>query len=202
MGRTLVVIIVLVFIYFLCPSVKSSYSQSTEGWGGIIDTLPPEERMDLLKIISQTSLKGELISESHYRFWEIVDTNEWTKEDVKDLWDRVLGRTCVRQRYFILAVMDAFYNGNDRKTQEFQDYEEYLVKKGILPPEEIKKTDEFIYKVAHRIPVVLEDIFGGAWQEKVLDEESMRGYRVAFDQLDRQYRSLQQLFDRKGKGYQ
>ncbi|HHT9119557.1 MAG TPA: hypothetical protein ACFYD3_03290 [Candidatus Hypogeohydataceae bacterium YC41] len=183
----------------------SSFSQAQSalgGWGGPLDAMPPEERGELMKIISKTSLEGEVTLERHQRFWEIVDSNRLTNSDVQELWDKVLGRSCVYPRYITLAVLDAFYNKRDTKSSEFKEYEDRLVRLGVLSAEEVKKSDEFIYKAAHEEPVRLEDISGSLWQEKVFDEELAQSYRDTFDQIDKQYRCLLKLFDRKCKGYQ
>jgi hypothetical protein len=194
--------IVLVFLTLFFGSSSPSLCQAQGGWGGILDAMSTEERGEFIKIIVQTGLEGEVTPERHQRFWEIVDSNKWTKADVQEVWDRILGRSCTSQRYMTLAVLDAFYNRRDKKNAEFQEYEDHLMRLGVLTAEEVKKSDEFIYKVAHRETIKLEDVFGGPWQEKVFDEEMAQNYRETFDQLDRQYRLLLQLFDRKWKGYQ
>lgn len=191
-------LIAILAVLILVPSL----CQAQGTWGGVLDAMPTEERGEFIKIIVMTGFEGEVTPERHQRFWEIVDSNGWTKGDVQEVWDRILGRSCVSQRYMTLAVLDAFYNKKDKKSAEFQEYEDHLIRLGVLTVEEAKKSDEFIYKVAHREPVKLEDVFGGPWQEKVFDEGLAQSYRETFDQLDRQYRLLLKLFDRKGKGYQ
>jgi hypothetical protein len=179
-----------------------SFCQAQGEWGGPLDDMPPEERAELMNAISQTCLEREVTTERHQRFWEIVDLNGWTKGDVQEVWDRVLGRTCVRQRYLALAVLGAFYQKNYAKSPEFKDYEDRLVRLGVLNEEEVRQSDEFLRKIAQGEPVAIVDLFGGAWQEKVFDEEWARTYRDTFEQLDQQYRLLLKLFDRNFKGYQ
>lgn len=185
-------------ILMLLPPVCQAQGE----WGGPIGAISDEDRGELTKIISQTSLEGEVTPARHQRFWEIVDSNKWTKSDIQEVWERVLGRSCVRQRYMTLAVLDAFYNKRDTKNPEFKEHEDRLVRLGVLTEEEVKKSDEFIHKIAHGEPVIIEDLFGGTWQEKVFDEGLMQSYRETFEQLDKQYRCLLKLFDRNCKGYQ
>ncbi len=200
--RWIIILALATPFLFGCPALLSPPCQAQEDWGGPINALTPEERAELTKIVSQTALEGEVTPERHQRFWEIVDSHRWTKADIQEVWDRILGRSCVRQRYMALAVLDAFYNKRDVKNPEFKEYEDYLLRLGVLPVEEIEKSDKFIYKVAHSEPIAFEDIFGGAWQEKVFDEGLAQSYRETLDQLDKQYRCLLKLFDRNFKGYQ
>lgn len=203
--RWIIVLALTTLLFNGGGSVTVGSDPATEAkgiWGGLLDAMPDEERGELIKIIYQTCLEGEATPERHQKFWEIVDSHKWTKGDVQDVWDRILGRSCVSQRYMTLAVLDAFYNKRDTKSPEFKDYEDRLIRLGILTVEEAKESDEFIYKVAHGEPVTLVDIFGGTWQEKVFDEGLAQGYREPFDQLDKQYRYLLKLFDRNFKGYQ
>jgi len=205
MSMRWIIVLALTTLFFNgSGSVTAGSDPTTEAkgiWGGPLDAMPDEERGELIKIIYQTSLEGEATPEGHQRFWEIVDLNKWTKGDVQDAWDRILGRSCVSQRYMTLAVLDAFYNKKDTKGTEFKDHEDRLMRLGILTAELAKESDEFIYKVAHGEPVKTEDIFGGLWYEKVFDEEMARSYRATFEQLDKQYRCLLKLFDRNFKGY-
>lgn len=192
----------LTFVIFLFTGSGSATCQEQGIWGGLVAAMSSEERGELLKIISQTCQEGEVTPERHQRFWEIVDSNRWTKSDVQEVWDRVLGRSCVSQRYMTLAVLDAFYNKRDKKGSEFKEYEDRLIRLGVLTSEEVKESDEFIYEVAHGEPVRIEDIFGGTWVEKIFDDELIRSYRSTFEQLDKQYRCLLKLFDRNFEGHQ
>lgn len=203
--RWIIVLALITLLFNGGGSVTVGSDPATEAkgvWGGPLDAMPDEERGELIKIISLTCMEGEATPERHQRFWEIVDSQKWTKGDVQDTWDRILGRSCVSQRYTTLAVLDAFYNKRDTKSPEFKDYEDRLIRLGILTVEKAKESDEFIYQVAHGEPVTLVDIFGGTWQEKVFDEGLAQSYREPFDQLDKQYRDLLKLFDRNFKGYQ
>lgn len=199
MRRIIALTIVILLFNWSGPATTCT---AHETWGGLLDTMSSEERGELIKIIYQTGLEMEVTPEGHRRFWEIMDSNKWTKGDVQEAWDRILGRSCVSQRYMTLAVLDAFYNKRDKKGDEFREYEDRLIRLGILTVEDVKESDGFIHKVAHGEVVKLTDIFGGLWQEKVFDEELAQNYRETFDQLDKQYRCLLKLFDRNFKGYQ
>ncbi|HLA37680.1 MAG TPA: hypothetical protein VJZ02_04350 [Candidatus Brocadiales bacterium] len=202
--RWIIVLALITLLFSGSGSVAIGSDPATEAkgvWGGLLDAMPDEERGELVKIISLTCQEEKATPERHQKFWEIVDSNKWTKGDVQDIWDRILGRSCVSQHYMMLAVLDAFYNKIDTKGREFKDHEDRLIRLGTLTAEEARESDAFIYKVAHGEPVGILDIFGGLWYEKVFDDELARSYRDTFEQLDKQYRCLLKLFDRSFKDY-
>lgn len=188
---------VIIFLFLLVFSPYFSLAQ--ENLGGPFDSIPKQEREELADIIAFVCWR-DLDHTKHKRFWEIMDRQGFSKGDVQEVFDRLLGRCCVRKRYMMLAVLDAFENKKDIKGPEFKEYEAKLLKMGILPPEEIKESDEFIYKVAHGEPVKFPALWGGTWAETVFNNEWAEDYRINFAILDKYYKRLLQLFERNWKG--
>ncbi|MFN3466375.1 MAG: hypothetical protein ACK4WF_01575 [Candidatus Brocadiales bacterium] len=183
------------WVIFFLLVFSPSFLLAQERLASPLDSIPRQERNELADIIALVCL-DDLDHAKHKRFWEIINRHGFSKGDVQEIFDRLLSRCCVRKRYMMLAVLDAFEKKKDTKGPEFKEYEVKLLKMGILPPEEIKESDEFIYKVAHGEPVKFPGLWGGTWAETVFNNEWAEDYHINFAILDKQYKRLLQLFEK------
>lgn len=183
---------------FLVAVLSSSLSFAQEERGGPLASLSEKEEAELILIAHP--MWFSVTRANHKRFWEVADSHKWSAEDVDEAFHRLYGKAYVHKRYMVRAVLDAYEKKKDAKSTEFQGYEAKLLKMGLLTPEKIKKSDEFIYKVAHGEPVVFTGLWGEPWAETPFDDWWAENYRVNLEILDRYYKRLLLLLDRDWKG--
>lgn len=187
-----------IFFIFSILILLSSSSFAQEEWGGPLSSLSEKERVELTFMVHPVWFS--VTQAKHKRFWEMADSHKWSEADVQEAFDRLLGNSDVRKRYMLRAVLDAYEKKRDAKSAEFQEYEVKLLKTGLLTPEKIKESNEFIYKVAHGEPVVFVGLWGEPWAETPFDDFWADNYRANLEVLDRHYERLLLLFDRNWKG--
>ncbi|MCQ4575036.1 MAG: hypothetical protein NOU37_07320 [Candidatus Brocadiales bacterium] len=184
---------------FLILTLLPSLSFAQGEWGGPLQSLSQQERVEMVTLIFKMHVY-DLDQAKHKKFWEIADSHKWSEKELPELFDRLFGRGTVRQRYMLRAVLSAYEKKKDTKSTEFQEYEAKLVKLEVIAPEEIKESDEFIYKVAHGEPVVIEGLWGDPWAEPIFNDHWAENYRANLDIIDKYHKQSLQLFDRNWKG--
>lgn len=187
-----------IFFIFFILMLLPSFSFAQEEWGGPLSSLSEKERVELTFMVHPVWFS--VTQAKHKRFWEIADSHKWSEADVQEAFDRLLGNSDVRKRYMIRAVLGAYGKKKDAKSAEFQEYEVKLLKMGLLTPEKIKESNEFIYKVAHGKPGVFTGLWGEPWAETPFNDTWADNYRANLEILDRHYERLLLLFDRNWKG--
>ncbi len=190
----------LLYITLICTSLLIPSLSFAQGeWGGPLQSLSQQERVEMVTLIFNMHVY-DLDQAKHKKFWEIADSHKWSEKELPEVFDRLFGRGTVRQRYMIRAVLGAYEKKKDTKSTEFQEYEAKLVKLEVIAPEEIEESDEFIYKVAHGEPVVIEGLWGDPWAEPIFNDHWAENYRANLDIIDKYHKQSLQLFDRNWKG--
>ncbi len=187
-------------ILTLLPSLSFAQGQWPQGdWGGPLHSLSQRERAELSRLIHNICVY-DLDKAKHKKFWEKVDSHAWSEKELPEVFDRLVGRY-VHNRYMFQAVLDAYEKKIDTKGGEYQEYEAKLLRMDVISKDEIEESNEFIYKVAHGEPVVIEGLWGDPWAEGVFVDQWAGDYRVNLILLDKQYKEFQDLFDRNAKDF-
>lgn len=187
-----------IFLIFFTSILPSSLSFAQEEWGGPLSSLSEKERTEL--ILFGHPMWFSITQAKHDRFWEVADSHKWSEKEVDEAFHRLYGKAYVHRWYMIRAVLDAYEKKEDTKSAEFQGYEAKLLKMGLISPEKIKESNEFIHKVARGEPVVFNGLWGEPWAETPFNDWWAENYHVNLEILDRYYRRLMLLLDRDWKG--
>ncbi|HHT9118904.1 MAG TPA: hypothetical protein ACFYD1_09735 [Candidatus Hypogeohydataceae bacterium YC38] len=165
-------------------------------------SLSKEERWELLKeIVTPVVLKAEEdmpIREIHKRFWEIVDKHKWNQQELLTVQESLAGLHFM-EKCFLQDVVWAFERKQVPKNSERGFWERRMTELGLFSEEAAEKRKEFIEGVAKGESVLIEDLWGGPWQEKVLGEEDIESYRSLAAQAEDCCNRFFRLFNREYK---
>ena len=165
-------------------------------------SLSKEERWELLKeIVTPVVLKTEEdmpAREIHKRFWEIVDKHKWNQQELLTVQESLAGLHFM-EKCFLQDVVRAFERKQVPKNSERGFWERRMTELGLFSEEAAEKRKDFIEGVAKGEPVLIEDLWGGPWQEKVLGEEDIESYRSLAAQAEDCCNRFFKLFTREYK---
>lgn len=165
-------------------------------------SLSKEERWELLKeIVTPVVLKAEEdmpTREIHKRFWEIVDKHKWNQQELLTVQESLAGLHFM-EKCHLQDVVSAFEEKRVPKNSERGFWERRMTELGLFSEEAAEKRKDFIERVAKGESVLIEDLWGGPWQEKVLGEEDIESYRSLAAQAEDCCNRFFRLFNREYK---
>lgn len=193
---------IILFILILTWSGGVCFSQSSQE-DNPYHSLSKEERWELLKEIAMPvalgSEEGMPTREIRRRFWEIVDKYKWTQQELLTV-EEFLAGLHFMERCYLQDVVSAFERKAVPKGSQRGFWERRMIELELFSEETAKKRKEFIESVAHGESVLIEDIWGGPWVEKVLGEEDIESYRSLLAQAEDCCNRFFKLFNREYKG--